>query len=218
VVDGTRVLTDPDGAVDLLEREDGLVALDLETSGLLPWRDQIAVVSLYGPRSNMAAVLHVQGILPARLRAFLSDPRRAFVTFNGTMFDLMFLARAGCDVLAPVQLDAMIQEQVLRATGRRDYRTSLQATLKRRLRREIDKELGTSSWMADQLTLEQIAYCVNDVRHLTRLWEEQDRALSYKQRAALELERRLSAILVPLVLRGVPIDTVRWRSTVANRR
>jgi DNA polymerase-1 len=207
-VDGIRVLTDVDEALAVLEREDGLVALDLETSGLRPWRDQIAVVSLFGPRSNTAAVLHVHGILPTRLRAFLSDHTRAFVGFNSTMFDLMFLARAGCDVLAPVQLDAMIQEQVLRSTGRRDYRTSLQATLKRRLRREIDKELGVSSWMADQLTREQVAYCVNDVRHLPRLWEEQDRALSYKQRAALELERRLSAVLIPMVLRGVPVDTV----------
>jgi DNA polymerase I-like protein with 3'-5' exonuclease and polymerase domains len=206
-VDGTTVISDTNVALDVMEGEPGLIALDLETSGLCPWRDQVAVVSLFGPRSNTAAVLHVRGLLPARLRAFLGDRRRAFVGFNSTMFDLLFLARAGCDVLAPVQLDAMIQEQVLRSTGRRDYRTSLQATLKRRLRREIDKELGTSSWMSDQLMAEQVRYCVDDVRHLPRLWEEQGGALSYRQRAALDLERRLSAILIPLVLRGVPIDT-----------
>jgi len=111
-----------------------LLGIDLETSGLSPWNDQIAVITLFGQRSETTSVFHVRGSVPQVLKDFLSQPR-LLVGHNVTTFDALFLANAGVDIMAPTWFDTLIAEQVLITTSRSDVRKNLQASIKRRLGR-----------------------------------------------------------------------------------
>ena len=86
-----------DQGIRTLWEQDRVIGIDLETSGLSPWNDKIAVVSLYGEDSGTSVILHVRGHLQERLRDFLSTPKegRLWVGHNITTFDALFLHNAG---------------------------------------------------------------------------------------------------------------------------
>ena len=202
----TSPLRDP-GAVSAVFRTDEWVALDIETSGLSPWQDKTAVVSLYGEKSKTPAVLHVRGGMPASLREWLSDPQRRFVTHNGVGFDILFLANAGVDVDGPEWYDSLIAESALLAAGRHRASVSLRATLQRRLKKEIDKSQQLSTWMAPVLNEEQIAYCADDVQHLPKLRAKQlAQAKKDGKSEALALEHEIIPVVVAMSRNGLPVD------------
>lgn len=188
-------------------RPDEWVALDLETSGLSPWQSKTAVVSLYGEESQTPAVFHVRGQLPEPLRAWLSDPRRIFITHNGVGFDILFLAQAGVNVYGPEWYDSLIAESALLAAGRHRASVSLRATLARRLKKEIDKSQQLSTWMAPILTEEQIAYCADDVQHLPKLRNTQlKKAATDGKLEALATEAEIIPVVVAMAINGLPVD------------
>lgn len=196
-------------------REEHEVGLDLETSGLSPWRDTIAVVSLYGPRSGCTAVLHVRGYLSVELRNFLSMPDKLWVGHNVAGFDMLFLALSGVKVFQTHYFDTMVAEQVTLSTGRRDVRQNLQDTVERRLGVHLKKGQGTSSWMADELSDEQLQYCASDVNYLLDLKAEQmNKVEGTTQANAMEFEQRLLPVIARIVLNGIPLDVpalTEWR-------
>ena len=192
-----------------------LLGIDLETSGLSPWNDQIAVITLFGQRSETTAVFHVRGSVPQVLKNFLSQPR-LLVGHNVTTFDALFLANAGVDIMAPTWFDTLIAEQVLITTSRSDVRKNLQASIKRRLGRELDKSINHGGWMSPQLSGTQLEYVVGDVKYLPKLMEQQLRDAEEKGLTkAIEFEMSLTKPVMAIQLTGLPVDLPvlrEWRS------
>lgn len=197
-----------------------VLGFDLETGGLSPWRDPIAVVSLYDPYTNTAAILHVRGYLSQDLREFLGSGVE-LVGHNVCQFDALFLANNGVDLSNVVIYDTMLGALVASVTSRRDVRVNLQTELRRRTGREISKDQQVSAWMASELNDDQVRYCVDDSQSLVLLKEEQVKACREKgTQGALEFEHRLAHPIMRMTLNGIPLSLealAAWRLELGER-
>lgn len=184
------------------------VAWDLETGGLNPWRDPLAVLSLYGAETQVPCILHFRGQIPTEVKRFLQTPR-LWIDHNGTNFDRPFLACNGINVFRDGvrRYDTLVGEAVTKTSGRHDVRLSLQATLARRVGRKIAKDADHNSWMNESLDPQQVAYCVDDVQFLPRVMHEQLEKCTAEGRVrAIEVEQELSQVVVAMILTGLPLD------------
>lgn len=182
--------------------------VDIETGGLNPWRDPVAVVSIYGPRSGVCSVLHVRGAIPEPIVELLSRPGVTQTKHNGTAFDDLFLAANGVDVFKPTLRDTLVAELVTIKTARRDTRVSLQSSVKRRTGVQLNKSIDHRTWMQPTLTEEQLAYAGGDVVHLPALYSEQRSAVrGTPQERALDTEEALIPAVIRTTLNGLPFST-----------
>jgi DNA polymerase I len=206
VVQGVTVVRDVRSALNALWHDKEL-AVDIETSGLSPFRDKVAVVSLYGDESSVLAVLHVRGLLPQELADFLGSPDRRQVYHNGVGFDVPFLMEAGVDFERVLLYDTLTGATVVTGTGRRDTSMSLRAEVGRRLGTVLKKGADHSGWMNPALTEDQVRYCAEDIVHLHGLRRAQvTRAEETRQLAALELEMAIVPSVARMTHHGLPID------------
>lgn len=196
-------------------QNDERIGVDLETGGLNPFRDPIAVVSLFGEQSENTAVLHVRGSTPWELKTWLARKHVLWIGHNVAGFDILFLAANGIRIHDTRYYDTLIAEQVTLASGRRDVRVRLQDTVARRLGVHLKKGMGESTWMAPELTDEQLTYCLEDVFYLPKLRVEQMAKIEGTPQAkALEFELRVMPVIAKLVLNGLPLDMLaleQWR-------
>jgi DNA polymerase-1 len=203
---GHAVVLDEAEALSRLERDE-YIGLDLETSGLSPFLDEIATVQMYGDQTGTLSLTHARGHISDNMCRFLEDPRRHFIVHNGVGFDMPFLRSAGVDILAGRWYDTLVGETVVVGSGRRDVSVSLRAAVKRRLGVDLDKGMQKSTWMAEELTPEQVAYATSDVVHLPALMRSQrERAVKSKQVPGLELEMELVPVFATMTANGMPLS------------
>jgi DNA polymerase I-like protein with 3'-5' exonuclease and polymerase domains len=199
--------------------DSGWIGLDLETSGLDPYHDWIAVVGLHSPATRTAVVLHVAGVLPPALVAWIGRANRQFVTHNGLNFDILFLASAGVAVAAPQWYDTLVGEQVVTGTDRRGISKKLQDVVKRRIGTDIYKDVDHRDWLRPSLTEQQVRYVAEDISFLTMIREAQlakaievdekwglNRFYNTGVQSALDFEHELLPTVVSMQLRGLPVD------------
>ena len=207
------VITDIDEAVAKLQ-DDKVVGVDIETSGLSPYHDDIMVVSLYGESSGECTVLHTREELPGKLQEYLSKPR-TYIFHNGVAFDTLFFKEKGVEF--PYFYDTLVAEQVLDTTSRKDVRKNLGAVMKRRIGANFKGEVDHSSWQAPELNETQIEYAANDVRYLPKLYRKQldlcgERGLT----DALRFETYLMPIVVEMESNGLEINEEVLTSTLVE--
>lgn len=203
-IDGIEVLRDPVEACALMAK-DKVVGFDTETTGLSPWRNDIALVQLYGEQSGTLAVLQVSGgeLHPAINKLLQSG--KTFVVHNGVGFDLMFTHQAGVDWRRSTWHDTLVGETILAVTGRRDVSKSLRGSLRRRLGKEIDKDIEHGHWGAQSLSDRQVEYAAQDVISLPALYRSQlAKATESDQAKAMEMEMRLVPVVAMMSINGLP--------------
>jgi ribonuclease D len=147
----------------------GLVAWDIETSGL-DWReDQIGTCQLFAEGVG-TVVVSVPGVrTPERLATLLQDPGVVKV-FHHAPFDLRFMIRWWGVRPASVRC-TKVASKLLDPGGPNDTH-SLQHLLGRRLGVHLNKgTVRTSNWSAATLSSEQVEYAAADVMHLPALLE-----------------------------------------------
>ena len=184
------------------------VSWDLETGGLNPWQAPIAVISLYGERSQVPCVLHVRGAVPPELKRLMQTPR-LWVSHNGTNFDRPFLHQSGMNTFREglTHYDTLVGEAVTKTSGRHDVRLNLQATLARRIGKKVAKDTDHHSWMNPELDAQQVAYCVDDVQFLLRTMQAQVKKTKEEGRyGAIEVEQELCQVVTGMILTGLPLD------------
>lgn len=185
-------------------RYDTVIGVDIETSGISPFKDTIMVVAMHGEPSGTTAVLHVRGYLTSALREFLTLPK-TWIYHNGVGFDVMFFHLEG--IPFPSFYDTMVAEQVLNTSNRADVRKSLSATMKRRLGTDFKEKIDHRTWRERHLTVEQLSYAANDVRHLPRLRDIQLELVKKRGlEASLEFETKLMPLVVKMQLNGLAIN------------
>lgn len=196
------------------------LALDLETSGLSPWHDSIAVVGLYDPSSETAGILHfprspleraanLRVQLPPELVQWLSQPERKYVSHNAVGFDAYFLWMAGVDVFAPDWFDTLVAEGVVMKAARRDLKKSLELVYKRRLGMELKEKIDHKTWQNPSLTPDQYRYVAGDIVYLPALMDAQIAAIyenpQDKRIKALAVETELIKVVMAMTINGFPI-------------
>ncbi len=145
-------------------RRAGVLAWDIETSGL-DWRsDKIALCQLFVPNEPVA-VVRMSNTSPQILCSLLQDDAINKV-FHHAMFDLRFMSyhwnvdprNISCTKISAILLD--VENQT-------DH--TLKGLLQRYLTVQIDKRERLSDWFSIQLTESQLSYAVQDVLYLPAL-------------------------------------------------
>ncbi|NOK62419.1 MAG: hypothetical protein GFH27_549293n153 [Chloroflexi bacterium AL-W] len=149
----------------VLAKTKGLVAWDIETSGLNWEKNQIGTCQIYLPDTRVY-IVSVTHHYPSNLINLLSD-RNVCKIFHHAIFDLRFMIykwmvepkNIVCTKIASKILDPFKEKHGLKNILW-DY-----------TRVEIDKSQQLSNWVSPHLSQDQIAYAVNDVIHLPRLFD-----------------------------------------------
>ena len=207
----TRITTQTQLAHVIEDLKDvGLVALDLETTGLDPHKDSVRLLSLATKAATY--LVDCQSVDPADLFPTLVE--RTVVAHNA-LFDLSFLASLGFE---PGKVaDTMILSQLLYAGSkveplkRGQTSHSLDSAVKRELDVELDKIHQSSDW-GGTLTSEMIEYAAKDVEVLLPLYEVLKAKIEEADLAYIaDIEHRALPAVVWMSSAGVPVDADGWR-------
>lgn len=150
----------------------GIVACDIETSGLNWDEDRIATCQLYAP-SKPVVVVRINEEPPKNLCSLIEDTEVKKV-FHHAMFDLRFMhyrwelapTNVACTKIASKLLDP-----------RNEHSHSLKLLLEGHLGVTLDKKEQLSDWFSPTLTEAQLLYAAGDVVYLISLLSQLERAL-----------------------------------------
>jgi DNA polymerase I len=216
-IDGIKVLRDPETACKGLAKDD-VIGIDLETTGLSPWRNDIALIQLYGEQTSTLAVLQVrEGEVPPCVIRLIESGKK-FVVHNGVGFDLMFMDQAAIQWRKSQWYDTLVGETVLASTGRRDVSKSLRGSLRRRLGKDIDKDIEHGHWAVAELSDRQVEYAAQDVISLPALYRSHlAKADESGQLGALDMEMELMPIVAQMTINGLPCYAKRVEAYVEKQ-
>ena len=146
-------------------RDAGVVAWDIETSGL-DWRlDRIATCQLHVPDVG-TQIIRVDERRPDRLRELLIS-EHVLKVFHHAPFDLRFMRHHWKAEARRVACTKILSKIVRPEAENRDH--SLKPTLERFLGVVLDKSQQTSDWLSPVLTQDQLTYAARDVVYLLPL-------------------------------------------------
>lgn len=210
------MIVTPEEAAERLSN-DRRICLDLETTGFSPWTNNIAVITLYGEQGGPLMLHYPYGRRVHQKTLRWLESFEEITCHNGTLFDILFLANAGMRWEEVRWYDTMIGEQAVQLSDRRNIRVNLQDTIKRRLGREISKDVDQTSWGETVLTPSQISYCLDDIRYLQRVRNEQEERADQDEgmRRCLDFEMSLIPVTVQMGLNGIPISMPALREYVS---
>jgi DNA polymerase-1 len=198
--------------------EAGIVALDVETTGLDALKDRPRLLQLALPDGSIYVIdLWAIGNIDALGKALGA----VTVVGHNTKFDLGFLRRHYGIVVGQVRCTMTAARLIDAGVHRgREYEGyfSLVEVAARCLGVKLDKTLQTSDW-STALTADQLVYAANDVLHIFRLHdllEQQLRDLQLME--VYQLECDLIPVVVDMYLAGLPIDPERWQGYLAAQR
>ncbi len=138
------------------------VAVDTETMGLNPERDQLCVVQLSAGDGNAHIVQPDRGTYSApKLRALMGNPD-VLKIFHFARFDVAMIQRYLGVVTAPVYCTKVASKLVRTYTDRH----GLKDLVKELANVDLSKQQQSSDWGAHDLTEAQLAYAASDVLYL----------------------------------------------------
>ena len=181
------------------------VAVDTETMGLNPERDQLCVVQLSAGDGNAHIVQLDRGTYNApNLRALMANPD-VLKIFHFARFDVAMLQRYLGVVTAPVYCTKIASKLVRTYTDRH----GLKDLVRELANVDLSKQQQSSDWGARDLTEAQLAYAASDVLHLHEIKAVLDGMLAREGRT--ELARACFAFLpvrAALDLAGWPEEDI----------
>lgn len=205
-VDGIPVILNDVQAIYDGLRDDDVIGIDLETTGFNAWRNDIALVQMYGEKSGTLGLVQVaNGVVPQGI-SDLFKKDKTFIIHNGVGFDMWFLHTHGIPWRTPKWHDTLVGEMVLTPTDRKNIRKNLGESIRRRLGTTIDKSIEHGHWAAETLSERQIEYAAQDVIHLPALYRTQlQKAVETRETEALEMEMELVPYVAQMSINGLPL-------------
>ncbi|MDZ4382584.1 MAG: ribonuclease H-like domain-containing protein [Parvibaculum sp.] len=157
------------------------VAVDTETMGLNPERDQLCVVQLSAGDGNAHVVQLDRGTYNApNLRALMAD-QNVLKIFHFARFDVAMLQRYLGVVTSPVYCTKVASRLVRTYTDRH----GLKDLVKELANVDLSKQQQSSDWGARDLTEAQLAYAASDVLYLHEVKAVLDGMLAREGRVEL---------------------------------
>ena len=181
------------------------VAVDTETMGLNPERDQLCVVQLSAGDGNAHVVQLDRGTYNApNLRALMAN-QNVLKIFHFARFDVAMLQRYLGVVTSPVYCTKVASKLVRTYTDRH----RLKDLVKELANVDLSKQQQSSDWGARDLTEAQLAYAASDVLYLHEVKAVLDGMLAREGR--MELAKACFAFLpvrAALDLAGWPEEDI----------
>ena len=191
-----------------------IVAVDTETSGWDPYRDELICVQLCAGPDLPVLVLDAQAVDPRLLAPLFAD-RAVLKVFHHGAFDLRFLAAAG--VRATRVADTMLAQQLLDGGAKTAPGNGLAQIAAFRLGVVLDKSIRETIWVPGRLTPEQLDYAADDAAATWRVFDQQWRELvGHGLTRVARIEFTALPVLADLQLRGVAFDAERWAALVGR--
>jgi DNA polymerase-1 len=191
-----------------------IVAVDTETSGWDPYRDELVCIQLCAGPDLPVLVLDAATVDPRVLAPLLAD-RSVLKVFHHGAFDLRFLAAAG--LRASRVADTMLAEQLLAGGAKTASGNGLAQIAAFRLGVELDKSVRQTVWVPGQLTETQLDYAADDAAATWGVFDQQWKELvGHRLVRVAQIEFAALPVLADLQLRGVAFDAPRWRALVGG--
>lgn len=192
------------------------VAIDLETTGLDPYRDSILLVSIACPESVVVGIVPDLG--PESLHALrpLLEAESVCKLMHNALFDAKFLYHY-TGVMTVNMYCTRVAEQVL--TAGLSLSSSLKEVAQRRLGLTMDKDIRESfiGKVDTVFTAEQLLYSADDVRVLYPIYEQQRREIEEQDlQRVIDLEMRLLPIVIRMEYEGVCIDVEKLLAAIPD--
>lgn len=204
-----------------LAHEKRIVAVDIESSGLDPYTDDLLLVQFAVPNGDSTSVYVILARdfskpLRTAINRLTSDSSITFLAHNAK-FDSKFL-----DYNCRIQIDNFWDTQITEAglTLGKQLRTSLDKVVERRFNMDMNKDIrnqfiGMSP--NSHFTDEQIKYAAEDVVVLFDIYEQQKKeAKQLGLTKVVKLENKLVPVTAKLELNGVLLNENRWLEVVSD--
>lgn len=193
-------------------KESKVIALDIETTGLDPYKDTITLIQL----CNTAGEIHlVVADKVGQVIKLLNQYERKYIIHN-SKFDLSFLFKNGLLFKSVKIIDTMLIESLL-TNSNKNTEKNLKALLIKYLGKQLDKE-DQKSWINlnfKNITGSLIEYACNDVIYLHDLLKAQQRLIIEKNlKEAVILEFDFVKCLTLIELNGIKLDKEVWRNNI----
>ena len=184
------------------------IAIDIETTGLSPYKDNIAVIAMYSEGKETCIIQTPNGVIPYPVFKLVENSKNTtWITHNGSGFDLLFFLNCGMVIPYNQHYDTLIGEQVLSTHGRRDVSKKLSDTMKRRIGKSFKQEIDHETWKRKKLSIEQLKYVAGDVEYLHKIKRIQEKLCKERNLfTALENEQLLTTITAGIAYNGLPIS------------
>ena len=202
------VTSDPNEFIAQLPTDGRWLALDLETTGLNPVRDKIAIIAVSTEDNILIYQTHGYPV-PGQLTQELSQ--RSLITQNGTMFDLLFdglgipamgahydtrIAEAICAPLAPGAYSGN--------SGRANLGTLMRKYTGHNAKLEMP---DVGRWTAAELAPDQLEYLQADISYLHDIQRGQSKLIAKAGATeALDLEMACTVPVARMMRNGIPVS------------
>jgi len=184
----------------------GVVALDLETTGLNPHRDRIRLVQISDGEKIFVIDLFRRDGRPL-FEALARDD--LVVLAHGGDFEWRFVYHHFGIALDNI-VDTMLRAR-LATTGDMRMRVDLGNLAETELGTVLDKEMQKADWTVDPLPKRQLDYAAMDVKVLHPLHETlSDGITSTRQERVAEIEREALPAFALMTYVGMPVDKEAW--------
>ncbi len=203
-------------AVEILEKQQ-MIGVDIEGTGLDPYTDKLLLLQIGTDEISYifdAQILPLLGVEP--LIRLLENPKIIKIMHNGK-FDYGFIKLQIGAKLTNI-FDTMLAEGVLTAGLKRPQ--SLAALSEQYLETRLDKSTRKSfEELKTQITESQLKYSALDTLVLFPIFEAQYKRLQDEKLINIaKLEFAVTTVVAEMELRGIYIDTVKWREIIASLR
>ena len=185
-----------------IQAANSVVALDLETTSLEPWKGEIRLLSLAIPdREAWVIDLGKTGYDLGELHGALQS---SLLIGHNIKFDLLWLL-VRCGLRCRNVFCTMTAARLLHAGSL--AKNGLDDVLDQYLNLQLPSDESRSDWSQSALTREQLAYAANDVVHLSELKAVLEGEIAdAKLREVCDLEMRLLPIVVDMENYGFLVD------------
>lgn len=192
-------------AVQMVERE-GVVALDLETTGLDPRRSEIRLAQV-----SDGEKIFIIDLFKRDGRALFEALAREdlIVLAHGGDFEWRFIYHHYGIALENI-VDTLLMAR-LAFCGDMTLRAGLGDIAESELDIVLDKEMQTADWTLDPLPRRQLDYAAMDVKVLPPLYEKLSDVIKATDQASVaEIENQALPAFALMKYVGMPIDKVAW--------
>lgn len=193
------------------------IFLDIETTGLSPFFDQIKTVQFL-TETGQTYIIHGKEL--SNLRAYKSAFENNVIVGHNLKFDTKFLKQQYGINITHVY-DTMLAEFAIKGgpasaetlktrEGRASNGNALADLVYRYCGQIMDKSLQCSFRLGEELTQEQIEYCFNDLRYLPKIMAAQMAKIKeMKLESVIQTEMDMVPVTVWLELSGIYYDTAK---------
>ena len=199
--------------------------LDIETTGLDPYNEDILLLQVYDSRSDTVTVFNCRLLDSVEFRNSIKNmlENSAEIVAHNAMFELKFLTvKVGLALEHVKVYDTQIAEAVLSAGLAKNLLsyTRLDNTAKRRLGIDMDKttRIQFVGYKGTEFSAKAIKYAADDAVVMREIRGQQIKELADNNlTATARLEFELVNHLARMELNGIKIDTVKWRSILKTQ-